>query len=319
MVYETFLQTIKTQLEQQLGSSYTLTLRSITKNNGVILDGLCISRTGEKVAPTIYLNEYFPKVQEGASLDSILKLIMKLYRENTPIPSFDFNNLIDFSFIKDRIVFKLIHAESNAELLKSIPSIPYLDLAIVFYILLDTTKDGQMTSLIQNEHIELWKTDTLAIYEIAKKNTPKRLPATIKTMTEVMYEMAKISLGDDFKEEYMEDFMEEDINQIPLYVLSNPTGFYGASCMLYENVLNMFAETTGSNFIILPSSIHEILLIPTDSQSECLDFSEIVATINVNEVSTEDRLSNQVYYYSKEKDKIIIASASSETVETESP
>ena len=55
MVYDTFLNTVKEQMEQALGDGYSLTLRKVQKNNGLILDGLCIAKGNGTIAPSIYL------------------------------------------------------------------------------------------------------------------------------------------------------------------------------------------------------------------------------------------------------------------------
>lgn len=310
MVYEEFLKNVKSQLEAKLGDSHTFAIRQVTKNNGLVLDGLCISLRGEKIAPTIYLNDYYSKFRSGTSIPSIVEHILNLYQENTELPDIDLNRLTDFSLLKDKIAFKLIHHQSNLGLLKEIPHIPYLDLAIVFYILLESCVEGQMTALVLNEHMNMWNLTPQNLYEIAKVNTPRCLPPVIKNMTDVLKEFAKTNLGDQFRDQLFDDIKRADEGIPPLFVLSNESGYYGAGCMLYENVLKLFSESTDSDFIILPSSIHEVLLIPSHNPDDCQELSVMVSNINQTGVSLEDRLSNQVYYYRREENKISLASSS---------
>lgn len=132
MVYETFLETVTSQLQEALGDSYQFMLRPLPKNNGVTLDGLTIQSPDCSVAPTIYLNPYYEQYQRGTDIHEIVHDILRLYRA-TPTPSFLQTDALDhFSKLRSRIMFRLIHTASNQVLLKDLPHLPYLDLSIVF-------------------------------------------------------------------------------------------------------------------------------------------------------------------------------------------
>ena len=77
--------------------------------------------------------------------------------------------------------------------------------------------------------------------------------------------------------------------------------------MLYPNILKNFAEQLDRDLVILPSSIHEVLLLPYDESILFRELSDMVSNINQNEVAVEDRLSNHVYFYSRTADEIILA------------
>lgn len=80
-----------------------------------------------------------------------------------------------------------------------------------------------------------------------------------------------------------------------MYVLTNDTGYYGASCMVYHDVLDVFPEHIGKNLYILPVSINEVVLIPVDSNADCSSLLETVKTVNHAEVLREDFLSDSLY------------------------
>lgn len=134
MVYEMFQTKVADSLRSQLGSDYKLTLLKVPKNNGMILDGLSITRKDLAASPTIYLNSYYERYQEGIPFNSIVSEILQIYQENSSVTHLDFSVLNDFSLLRDKVLYKLIHTESNKELLTDLPSIPYLDLSIVFYL-----------------------------------------------------------------------------------------------------------------------------------------------------------------------------------------
>ena len=106
MVYETFLNTIKEGAAQALGDGYELSLRRIPKNNGLVLDGLCISKTGSPVAPAIYLNTCYEQYLRGRPMERILGEILELYRNHETAPGLDCTNLLDFEAMKPRILLQ---------------------------------------------------------------------------------------------------------------------------------------------------------------------------------------------------------------------
>ena len=95
----------------------------------------------------------------------------------------------------------------------------------------------------------------------------------------------------------------------PFYVLTNTSGVNGAVCMLYPNVLKHFSEGIEQDVVILPSSIHEVLLLADEEGISYDELSQMVAQINTSEVLPQDRLSNQVYRYSRKSDSIEVVSS----------
>ena len=98
----------------------------------------------------------------------------------------------------------------------------------------------------------------------------------------------------------MEDIVEtEALPSVALYVLTNSRGINGAACILYPRVLKEFAESLGEDLIILPSSIHEVLLTPSSVSLPPEELNEMVQAINQSDVPAEDRLSDHIYYFSR--------------------
>lgn len=306
MIYETFLRTIKSALEARFGSSYSVTLHRVAKNNNTFLDGLSIRKHSEVLAPAIYLNIYYESFLNGTSLDDILNEIQAVYINGAATPPLDTAQFQDFSLARDHIAFKLIHAESNRKLLADIPHKLFLDLAIVFYLYMKHDKFGQVTALVFNEHMEAWGTDIKELYEIASQNTPLLLPAKITNLHDVMKELITNNL-DHYHPDDLEELLDSD-DKDPLFVLSNSSGIDGSCCMIYRDELKRFAQTYACDVIILPSSIHEVLLMPNTTNISYKELGIMVTQINQTEVPKEDQLSNQVYIYSLEDDSISMAS-----------
>ena len=73
---------------------------------------------------------------------------------------------------------------------------------------------------------------------------------------------------------------------------------YGASALFYPEFLEQVAKRFRGKFFILPSSIHELILVP-DYGEDVKGLKEIVSDVNDNSdaVTEEDFLSNSVYHY----------------------
>ncbi len=290
MVYETFLNTIHSMVQARLQQDASVSLRRILKNNGIMLDGLSFTKTGSRLSPTVYLNAYYNEAEEGMPLSLITDQIMMVYETNPGFSENVCDEMHDLDTIRDKIAYKLINTEKNKRLLLNVPHIPYLDLSIVFYLILQDSDNGQMTTLIQNEHLSMWNISLEELVLLAEKNTPKLLPHHISSIESVL------------KEFDLDEII--DTNHFPsvnLYVLTNSRGINGAACMLYPQVLKIFSEDLGEDLIVLPSSIHEILLTPVNLSISHEELNEMVQTINRSEVPAEDCLSDHIYYFSRIK------------------
>jgi hypothetical protein len=305
MVYEEFQAAVTSALKKELGQDYQMAIQKVPKNNGAILDGLCINKKRETIAPTIYLNSYYEQYKEGWSVEELTKEILAIYQSHSRPLSVDFSQLNDFPTLKNNVVYKLIHTHANQELLKSIPSIPYLDLSIVFYLFLEKNETGQMTALIHNRHLTMWNTTLEELSELAFKNTPLLFPADLKTMMQIIQDI----ICQKGERESTAPVIEELFGSqppAPLYVLTNTAGINGACTILYPGILKNFSATLNQDLVIIPSSIHEVLLVPYDSTVSLDDLSNMVNQVNHAEVPMEERLSNHVYFYSRQTDQVLI-------------
>lgn len=293
MTYEIFKDTLYSELSAYFPPDTTISYHSVPKNNHVILDALTILESGFNIAPTIYIQQYYEKLKEGTSFSDVFKQILDTYHQYRPMENIDTSFFSDFEHVKSNIVYKLIHYEQNKELLSNIPHIPFLDLAIVFYYLVATTDCGTATILIQNPHLQFWNTDTETLYALAKENTPSLLSPCFEKLTNILSEMM-----DEFPPE------KEELFSLPMYVLTNKNRFLGAGCILYDNLLANWANKLSCDFYIIPSSIHEVLVIPADDSMTKEYFGEMIQEVNTTQLSPEEVLSDHVYFYDRNQNQI---------------
>jgi len=295
MTYQEFKNNTLHAISTKLGPSYRIALQDIIKNNDTHLDGLTILSENSNISPTIYLNYYYDQYLAGKSLSCIYEDIMLSYREHAPKESIDISFFTDFTKVKNRIVFKLVNYDRNKDLLSKVPHIRYLDLAIIFNCFVESLIDGYATILIYHHHLSYWNISTEELYHLAMKNTPRLLPYHLQNMNDILVELLNTE---------QPDWMNETFEPIPMYVLSNISKLHGSGCILYEDLLFQISQSLDSDFYILPSSIHEVLLIPVEHANSYAELSSMVREINNTQLSREEVLSDRVYFYSRHTGKV---------------
>lgn len=286
MNYNQFVQTVYLKVKEAVSQDTKVAIHAAKKNNSVCRTGLMITKQGINVSPTIYLEEYFQQYEHGMDVETVVREVIELYEKIRFQKPWKEQKLSGYEDVKDKIVYRLISRTSNQELLKNVPYVPYLDLAVVFYVLLEATKYGTVTMLIKKEHMEKWEVTQEDLYLMAGKNTPCLLPYEFQTMGEVLDEMNVITLAEP-----------EDM----LYVLSNRIRSFGAAAILYPGRLDQIGRFLGENYYVLPSSVHEMIMIPESRAADRAYLKEMVTEINRTQVEAEEVLSNHVYYYDREE------------------
>lgn len=293
MTYEKFKDAILTELIGYFPPDTTISIQSIPRNNQQHMDGLTILESGFNVAPILYLEDYYEKLQDGVSFKEVLGQLRDTYFRYRPEENMDLSILEDFSYIRGRIVYKLIHYERNRDLLSQVPHIPFLDLAIVFYCLISAEPEGNASILIHNNLMELWNVKCRQLFLLARKNTPALMEYDCSRMSDLLRKM--------MPQEATGEWLSEPF---PMYVLSNRQGFYGAACLLYDKLLENLSAEFESDFYIIPSSIHEVILIPAIEGIERESLDQMVRDVNATHLSPDEILSDHVYYYDRQTRKL---------------
>lgn len=292
MDYCQFVNEVEMKVQGCVSEKTKVQAHIAVKNNGKERRGLMLIQEGINISPTIYLEEYYEQFQNGNSLEQIVEKILELYKEVRFQNSWEGDYIQSFEKIKHMIVYKLINKEKNKKLLKDTPYKPFQDLAIVCYVLLELNKSGTATMLVKEEHLKMWGVTKEEVFEQAEKNSGRLLPAEFSRMKDVIAEMLDL----DLEENRTEDFM---------YVLSNESRSFGAVCMMYTGVLEMIAMELKENYYVIPSSVHEVIIIPESKAPEKFEIEEMVAEINKTQVEEEEVLSDRVYYYSMKEKRLI--------------
>ena len=291
MEYKEFVEYIKMNAGYIAGEGGNITINHVIKNNGCEMDGLVIMEKGKDIAPTIYLDSFYELYTNGENIKNIIRQIEVIYEQNKNNVTFDVNILKHFDTIKDKIVYKVVNYRSNEKLLEQVPHKSILDLAVVFYCLLDNEYGRSATALIYNNNLKNWNVTIDDVYKAALKNTPDLLHSKISSMA-ALFEKCGVNV--DGEEVDLKDYVPSD-----MYVLTNESKLNGAACILYENVLYDFAQKLGADLYILPSSVHEVILLPKLSMFEKDELVNMVKEVNTEGVAADEVLSDHVYEYNR--------------------
>lgn len=291
MEYKGFVEYIKMNAGYIAGEGGNITINHVIKNNGCEMDGLVIMEKGKDIAPTIYLDSFYELYTNGENIKNIIRQIEVIYEQNKNNVTFDVNILKHFDTIKDKIVYKVVNYRSNEKLLEQVPHKRILDLAVVFYCLLDNEYGRSATALIYNNNLKNWNVTIDDVYKAALKNTPDLLHSKISSMA-ALFEKCGVNV--DGEEVDLKDYVPSD-----MYVLTNESKLNGAACILYENVLYDFAQKLGADLYILPSSVHEVILLPKLSMFEKDELVNMVKEVNTEGVAADEVLSDHVYEYNR--------------------
>lgn len=312
-----FYEYMRSGMQKIIGEKGRVELIQVRRNNGVTLEGLIVKSEEKNISPAIYLNRFYEEYRGGKLPEDILQEIYESYIYYADRSGLDVRQVSDYESMKKNIFFKLVNFERNKEYLPEVPYVRFLNLAVIFYALVPSfeEKTWQNASFqIRDEHLKMWNVDIGDIYRDALYNCPDIFCARIYGMEELLLNMMQENLCGSGAEEKRKEYEQlksevlergENITS-KIYVLTNEQRLFGAACLLYKNVLHSFAETINRNFYILPSSVHEVLLVPEEENMAETELSSMVWEINRNELDEEDILSDEVYYYKKETDFICL-------------
>lgn len=289
MRFEEFTKAVVEKIREYLPETFAeanVELQTVVKNNDLKLTGLTIRSEESNVCPTIYLESFFEAYEAGEEMSKVLKHIADIRVKNDVRNGFDAGQITDFDRVREKIVPRLIGREWNSSLLSERPYTVVADLAVTYHILLSQERDRTASAPITYALMESWGIKTEVLHDIAIRNMHSLLPSTFRGMSSVLGLMLSGEEADAM-----------DPADETMFVLSNEKGMYGATAILDEEIMEKIVKRFGQAFFVLPSSVHEMLIVPETPDMDVRQLEAMVTSINASEVMPEERLSNQVYRY----------------------
>ncbi len=295
MNIQKFTQKACTEIAKILGRE--VQYKEVGKLNGAKHYGLIILEPGSNVAPTLYLEPFYDMYLYTKNWQGTIKQIIAAYQADSFPKRLDMGWFKNFENVRELIFYKLVNFEANKALLADIPYTRYLDFAIIYYVLYENDELGDGSILIHNSHLEMWDCTTQDLSGLAEKNTPRLYPIAVSTMENVLQECKADT----------EELPPSEETPVPMYIMTNEAKVGGAITILYPDALKNFAGRIHSDVVILPSSVHEVILLPLQEEEGFQEFRNMVCDVNRSHLAREDFLSDNVYLYRRDTDRIEIA------------
>lgn len=292
MNFEEFKEKTKEEMERRLEGGKVEIMEAL-KNNSVKRAGIAMAKPGMAASPVLYLESYYEKLQDGVGFTEIMEQIWKAYQKHMGKEPLDVEEFTDWGRAREKVSARLIHYGENRELLKAVPHKRFLDLAAVYDFMEPLDGGGAAAVRINNKHMERWGICREELEAAAYSNYKRSGGTKIRSMDSFIGELLGTAAG-------------EHGSCLPMYVATNRWGIGGAAAMLFPEELGNLAERLGSDLYILPSSIHEVLLLPT-AMGQPGELAEIVREVNRTQVLPEERLSDNVYRFCRERGEVRVA------------
>ena len=315
MNYNEFLIQIQKEIAAQLPEQYSdadISIHQVVKNNNTERMGLVIHRPGESTSPQLYLDTFFEEHQQGKEVEEIARAIVDSYVKHQNFEISNVPELVsDYEKVQGLLQLQLINKEFNSEKLEHTPhkDLENTDLTAVLRIHLPTQEQGAATILVSDTLFSRWNKPMDEVYPLALQNTQEANPAKIESLYSIMMSMMS---GDSYQGAEVKDFQMQPYEQ---YVLRNESGMNGATILLYPDIMEQLAQGANANLFILPSSIHECILMQDTGEMNAKELQAMVMSVNQTEVSPEECLSNEVYYYDKNEHCLSMATNREESAE----
>ena len=292
MSYEEFKWALLDQVKGCIEDNVTVRLHQVPKNNGNLLDGISIVSGDKRFSPVMYIAPYYQKYLSGEDMEELARELVCRSREAMEDVSLSFEGRPALSEIRQAIYVKVVNHHLNASFLEKLPSVAVLDLTLIFYYQVELGGRKDATILIKNEDMAQWQLSVDDLLRLAMNNTVKDKPYTFTSLSDIMSAQP--------------EFEEEAVTQSPLYVLTNHEKLYGAVAVFYPDILKDIARQLGDDLFILPSSVHEVIVLPAKMAPEKAFLRELVHEVNQNEVAEDEVLSDNIYYFSREDGELRI-------------
>lgn len=297
--FKEFQEYIKSNVKDYLPENYKdadIQFTDVVKNNDVHLTGVLIKKENETLTPNIYINELYEKYSSGMNLDEIVGDIADLRIEHDPPEEAQSIGSIftNYEMVKQRLEIHLCDMELNRDKLKNQVYTEQGDFAATYHIKIGG--DGMLrgSAAVTPNLLKSWGITLEQLREdsLQAEHSKGAVFMDIEELdAEKMFGLKSTNLLDK-----QNDVIDNE-EGFSFYCLTSEEKIYGESMILQEDVMDKISKLMGGDFYILPSSIHETLIVPTTTQMTLEDMSIMVQDVNKEAVEPEDKLSDKVQFY----------------------
>ena len=295
MPFQEFAENLRMELENRMDGMAEVRLEHVVRNNGSEHIALCVLLKGQNTAPALYLEDYYERHIRGVSDRELILEILKILRDNWQT-RFQEEPILDRNQAMPRLRAMLMNRGRNETRSKTCPNREYLDLMIGYYLILDEQEAGGRIVIVNRKLAEHWGTEEPELYQTALTNMSRREPdfQSIHDCLKDYYE--RICENDKLWNDIWKEKNGEDLPR--LHVLTNRARYLGAAEILVPGRLaDCCRKMDAGRIYILPSSIHEVLLLRADHHFRPDELRRIIREVNRETVSPEEQLSDNLYVF----------------------
>ena len=293
MTYDAFLDQMKKDLEagfaEDLPAKYSqvkIGIRDVEKLQGESYRGISFRVGDAPIEGNLNIQQAYQAHEAGVPYESILRDTQEaIIQQVDRMPQFNIGEISDYASMKANLMMELIPQKGNEERLAEVPHQKVEDMALIYRMDMGDSPGGKMTSVVTNQNMLAYGITAEQLHQDAMENAPESHPASLRSMREVMAGMMGMEPDPPMPGEPV------------MLVATTRDSFMGASVIQYPGFMEQAAEQIGGDFFVLPSSIHEVLIIPDDGHQDYHELEAMVQSINQAEVAPADRLSDHVYHY----------------------
>lgn len=298
MDYEAFENNVVEILKEKLGKHCRVERGNDDSSDRIKGHPIFIGRQGINASLIFRMEEYYGNESlTDEDVNDAVEKVIAACAGNLPDRDINVSAYAEWGSIKSHIHAKLVNTERNRMCLSDIPHREFLDLSLVYYACTEEVfPDKHITIPVWNEHMQHWGVDEETLFHTAMENMPED-----DIVFEGLAELLQPFLGMKTEEA---GFLEEP----PMFVLADKSCLNGAVQIYRQDVMERIAAFFKDDFWILPSSIHEVILMPAGRYGEdAKGLAKLVKEINDTEVAPEEILSYHVYRYCRLSGEITIA------------
>lgn len=280
-------------VKDRMGAGYTVEAQEMEKDNGVERTAVAITGPAGMVSSVVYIDGMEADIRAGAiDIQDAAGWIVQVHQDSGYDWVADTIQHMDKEYILQNVICQMVWREKYVHRLQDMPHEDVLDLSVIYRVYLGGGGDVAVSIAVTYPFCRTYGIDGGELRRCAERNTEGKGSLT-RSVASILAEAIGIP-------------EMEDGPIPPLWVLCTQTGSYGASVLLYKEPFDRLAERYGSDLYVIPSSIHEVLVVPTRGL-EPEDPRCMVACINASEVPEGEQLSDNIYRYSREDGSLSIA------------
>jgi len=271
---------------------------AVTKPQRGKLTGLRFIKEGSMIAPTLYAEDLYSRYTQGCPVDRITHEVIETIRHSFDV-TLPFTEDFDLWSMADDINLRLLSKKRNPAIAESVP---HMDVGGGLMLITDVVR-GDFRAMITNDLLKDFDISKDELFDIAFGNIPEN--------EAVMYVLSDMVYGDpgerrDLLSEAEDGPLPEDFE---VFVLSNRDTYWGAATLFYPGVIDRLHEMIG-NFYVIPSSVHEVLIMRVSADADPDKISEMIWSANRSVVDEEDVLSDDLLICDSDKLRVAVRGGS---------